>query len=241
MRTLALAVICALSLSALPAQASCTAGSAKLPGYCCSERGKTTMDDNQVNIIACVCETMANCSANTGGLIWKAMSNKNDITCPTGQVLTGISSGVATCGTASSANISCPSGQAMTKIVNGVPTCTASAATPNPNCNAMTTTHLNACIHYTADQWGNLHPSGMTGGYGLPIAGPGGSATTSWSCYETSPFYDPTQAAAYVHYSGTAVCAGSAWQCNVSYSFPMYNQHTNWQWPAPSAYYNGPC
>ncbi|MFA5041573.1 MAG: hypothetical protein WC464_08080 [Bdellovibrionales bacterium] len=94
---------------------------AALVGSSCAQSGKTQMDTDGKNIIACVCKTIANCGPSD--LVWKAMAGPN-ISCPSGQGLTGIVNGVPQCSTLGVFNYSCPSGTAASSIVNGVPQCT---------------------------------------------------------------------------------------------------------------------
>ncbi len=97
MRYLAVALLYSSIFLTFPAQAACTPGSAKLPGFCCPTFGQSLMSDDKLNIIACACETTADC---TGGYIWKSMTKKSvaDIQCAAGQVLTKIKAdGTFTC------------------------------------------------------------------------------------------------------------------------------------------------
>ncbi len=84
-------LLAALALLAFPAHAL-----AALPGQACSEVGKTTMDDNKRNIIACLYNDTSS------ALIWKSMST-SQVSCGSGQAVTSISNGIPVCGTVAAA------------------------------------------------------------------------------------------------------------------------------------------
>ncbi len=111
----AAALFVAAALPASPALAA-------LAGTACTQSGATRMDTDNRNVVACVCKTTSNCGPSD--LAWKAMSSGN-ATCPAGQALTGIVSGVPQCAAMGLINYTCPSGTAATSIVNGVPQCVA--------------------------------------------------------------------------------------------------------------------
>ncbi len=73
-----------------------TASAANLAGYDCSQLGKTTMDDNQQNIVACVYNA-------SHQLKWKNMTSSSDSACASGQALVSIVNGVPACGTVAAA------------------------------------------------------------------------------------------------------------------------------------------
>jgi len=113
MRYPAFIFFCASVFTAFPAQATCNPSPGNIPGNCCSSVGKTVMDDNNQNIIACVCDTIAGCDKiNPANLIWKAMSNSKiniNIGCSTaGDVMTGIDKGIAKCVAITGKSSECP-------------------------------------------------------------------------------------------------------------------------------------
>ncbi|MFA5041688.1 MAG: hypothetical protein WC464_08665 [Bdellovibrionales bacterium] len=124
MRVLAfVAFLCATGIAPAPAHAAST-----LVGTGCSTStaGQVKMDTDGVNLIACLCNTTANCdTVKPADLVWKSMSNTvtsaKQITCPSGKILTGVSNGAPICAVAPSTGIYCPSG--VRAIVNGVPQC----------------------------------------------------------------------------------------------------------------------
>ena len=91
---------CILSLfSAVAFSATLALAAAPLVNTACSQPGKTKMDTDGKNIIACVCSSVANCAPSD--LIWKAMTNDvlttGTISCPEGHVMIGISNGQPQC------------------------------------------------------------------------------------------------------------------------------------------------
>ncbi|MFA5041574.1 MAG: hypothetical protein WC464_08085 [Bdellovibrionales bacterium] len=110
---LAVVMLSVAVLSSHPAQAA-------LVGSPCTQSGQTRMDTDNVNIIACVCKSTANCGPS--GLEWKTMSS-GTLSCPAGQGLTGIVNGIPQCAPLGVINYTCPGGGAATSIVNGQPQC----------------------------------------------------------------------------------------------------------------------
>jgi hypothetical protein len=97
MRTLVFLLFCALALAAVPEQRA-YAAAAPAPGGACTELGTTLMWNNNMNILACLCDSTPNC---TTGFVWKTMAvdvlTNGTFVCPTGQALVGIVKGVAKC------------------------------------------------------------------------------------------------------------------------------------------------
>ncbi len=87
---------------------------AALPGQPCTEIGKTLMDENKQNLVACL-------NNGYGILKWKATTD-SDVSCSAGQIVTGVVNGVPQCGSLIE-DFSCPSGKAVTSVVNGIPQC----------------------------------------------------------------------------------------------------------------------
>ena len=103
------------------------ASAASMVGQSCDTVGKTQLDSDQINIVACVCSTQANCDTaavapGINDLKWAVMSN-GPLVCPSGQALTGIVNGQPQCTNAASYTMSCPSGQVLKGISNGSPVC----------------------------------------------------------------------------------------------------------------------
>ncbi|MFA5041565.1 MAG: hypothetical protein WC464_08035 [Bdellovibrionales bacterium] len=89
-----LAFLYAVALASWPA----CAGTSVI-GTPCSQLGRTQIDADGKNIVACLCSTTANCASSD--YKWKSMTE----------------------GSLASGAISCPSGQIMTGIINGQPQC----------------------------------------------------------------------------------------------------------------------
>lgn len=89
-------------------------------GTACEDVGVTKMDLDKANIVGCVCKTGSLCTK-----VWKSMTvdvlTTGTLTCPSGQVMQGISSGVPVCVSATSVSVSCPAG--IQKLTSGVATC----------------------------------------------------------------------------------------------------------------------
>jgi len=235
-------LLCATALISLPVH---PANAALLIGSACDnfELGTTKMDNDDVNLVACVCKN-PNCAP--AGRIWKGMSNSNNIICPNPadgiiKTITSIINGVATCTVPKNSDISCPTGQAMTAIVGGVPTCTAGAATPKPPppCPGKSVP-LNACPTYYEDRWGHSIANGSAGSMYVAQSGTGATASSTWSCSETTwqyPDYWVT-----VNYTGSVICMSGTWNCTIYQSFPFCSIKAGCNYPAqPSVILNGPC
>ncbi|MFA5040167.1 MAG: hypothetical protein WC464_00850 [Bdellovibrionales bacterium] len=88
---------------------------AAVAGQPCNEIGKTQMDDNNRNVVACLYNSY-------GILKWKATTGGNDVSCTTGKVVMNVIDGVPQCGIFLQ-DITCPAGKAVTIIKDGVPLC----------------------------------------------------------------------------------------------------------------------
>lgn len=111
---------------------------ANVAGDICTQLGKTVMDDNQQNIIACVYNA-------SHQLKWKNMTSSADSACGSGQALVSIVNGVPACGTvAAAAAASTTSTDTSSTSSSGTQCGYASwSITTNGGCNGGTT---NLCI-----------------------------------------------------------------------------------------------
>lgn len=197
----------------------------------CSPVGKTMMDTDQNSIIACVCKTSGCDTTNSNNLIWKAMSNTNNI-CPAGQVVTGITNGQPTCNFPSNVvcpsgqlmvgfsgvnpkcvagytmNFTCPAGQAISKFVNGVPSCIAPtpAPPPPPPCAALN--------KYCVDGVGCS--GGCFGDFNISLPAGGTSASLGGNCHGPDYSCGGHSCNFNIDFTGTATCSGGTWVCNIS-------------------------
>jgi len=91
MRVIFLAII-ALLLCAVSAQA------ASLIGTACPTVGQTKMDNDNVNLVACL-----RTSTSDSALIWKSMTT-NTVSCSSGMAVTSISNGIPACSAVTSSS-----------------------------------------------------------------------------------------------------------------------------------------
>jgi len=202
MRILVLTVFCAMALTAFSMQQA----EAALLGTSCSNEvvGKTRMDTDNKNIIACVCATTANCA--TLDLKWKAMSNSSIIACETGKVMTGIDKGVAVCTTPTPVGTTTPTGPA--------------------DCNwaKVAYTDTTACTLN-----GARGPREVLAGNGQsqPSVPSGTSVGYNFSCTITD---NASGNYHYENYTGAATCVNGTWQCTQNgsvVSCPVYHNAGN--------------
>ncbi len=224
MRSFVLAILCASAFVALPAEAACVPTTKtppeKLFGYCCSTPGQTVMDDDNLNIIACLCGTKSNCT-NPGDLVWKAMSKGNahlDVDCAkSGKILAGISGGVPIC----------IEPKTVTNVVTRNITVTPPPLCPAINLSCIEGVGCSGGCHGGFDA--NL-PGGLTTG---TMALSGSCNTGDYSCAGRTCSVDIT-------YSGTAICNAGTWYCNITKTRTPIDS----AWPGTpniSTFYNGNC
>ncbi len=149
-------LICAaiLAISCPPAEA------ASLLGNGCSASGTTKLDNDHKNIVTCI-----------GGK-WKAMTS-NDVTCPEGQVLKGLSNGAAVC---ASFDATCPAGSSVREIADGAPVCLTPCERTSTSCTKTITTTYNKANPYGALVRVCYDVAGGAGGGGGGGGGGGSSA-----------------------------------------------------------------
>ncbi len=104
MRYLAFILLCALAFAGYPVHqaTAVVAGPTTLIGTPCpNQLGITKKDTLDMNIVACLCDTVPNCDPTTNAVVWKEMATDivavGTFACPAGQALTGIKSGVPQC------------------------------------------------------------------------------------------------------------------------------------------------
>ncbi len=191
---------------------------AGLLGTSCSNvtLGTTKMDTDGLNIVACLCNTQANCAA--GDQVWKAMSSNKDIKCASG-VLSGISNGQPVCTPVNNINYACTNPkQVITKIVNGVPSCDTPVGKSCPAQKIYYGTSscvIDVCTRgaYSYSTLGYANSGWSITPYSVPAAPDGTTYSASWTCsgnqqcgWKSMSFY------------GTQLCEDGVWKCSVNSS-----------------------
>ncbi|MFA5040323.1 MAG: hypothetical protein WC464_01640 [Bdellovibrionales bacterium] len=198
----------AIPLCAFIAFAFVSPAKAALLGQPCpNEFGKTRMDEDKANLIACLYD-----GAN---LVWKPMTTKNtSITCASGQVLTGIAFGQPVCSTLT---FSCPTGQVITSISNGQPTCGTAQTIPVVKTCPAQVVFSGACSGIMGGVPVSSVSNGkaeIVGGTSLVITAPvaSGGSVVNWSaqCYIQSAQWWRNDL--WPLYIGHSVCSEGSWR-----------------------------